>query len=390
MDQHLMAGETINYETNFYRKDKSSFPVEVTSSVISLGDEVFILNIDRDITERKLSEKLLMESGQKFLNIFNSSSDGILIFDPHLNIIDVNNTLFSMLGYETKDKENAQTLNFIPPEYHQQISEKVEKMNAGEKVTDLNIELFKKDGNLLPVEINSKLINHEGKNAILTIIRDITERKNMEKTLFETIISTEEREREHFAGDLHDEVGPLLSSLKMYISLLAETEDKKKKEYIVPQIQTLIKESITTVREISNDLSPHVLNNYGCVAAINSFLGLKRDFLNISFDQNIENKRFNQSIEIVIYRIVKELVNNTIKHAKANNISLTLFFEENTIRLQYFDNGKGFNIDATVGSTKGSIGLLNIMSRIKTVNGKYKISSSEGNGFSFELIIPVN
>jgi len=388
--EHLMAGETINYETNFYRKDKSSFPVEVTSSVISLGDEVFILNIDRDITERKLSEKLLMESGQKFLNIFNSSSDGILIFDPHLNIIDVNNTLFSMLGYETKDKENAQTLNFIPPEYHQQISERVEKMNAGEKVTDLNIELFKKDGNLLPVEINSKLINHEGKNAILTIIRDITERKNMEKTLFETIISTEEREREHFAGDLHDEVGPLLSSLKMYISLLAETEDKKKKEYIVPQIQTLIKESITTVREISNDLSPHVLNNYGCVAAINSFLGLKRDFLNISFDQNIENKRFNQSIEIVIYRIVKELVNNTIKHAKANNISLTLFFEENTIRLQYFDNGKGFNIDATVGSTKGSIGLLNIMSRIKTVNGKYKISSSEGNGFSFELIIPVN
>jgi PAS domain S-box-containing protein len=387
--ERLMAGESINYETNFYRKDNSSFPVEVTSSVISLGDEVLILSIDRDISERKLSEQLMRESEQKLLNIFNSSNDGILIFDPHLNIIDVNQTLFSMLGYETNDMEKAKTLNFIPIEYHQQISERVEKINAGEKVSDITIELFKKDGSALPVEVNSKLINHDGKHAILTIIRDITERKNMEKKLFETIISTEEREREHFAGDLHDEVGPLLSSLKMYLSLLAETDDKKKKEYIFPQIQTLIKESITTVREISNDLSPHVLNNYGCVAAINSFLGLKRDFMNITFNQNLESKRFNQSIETVIYRIVKELINNTIKHAKANDIDIKLYDDENTIRLQYSDNGIGFNIDTTGENTKGSIGLLNIMSRVKTVNGKYKISSSEGTGFRFELTVPI-
>jgi signal transduction histidine kinase len=116
---------------------------------------------------------------------------------------------------------------------------------------------------------------------------------------------------------------------------------------------------------------------------------MKRDFLNISFNQNLENKRFNQSTEIVIYRIVKELVNNTIKHAKANNIDLKIFDEENTIRLQYSDNGIGFDLDATVGNTQGSIGLLNIMSRVKTVNGKYKISSSKGDGFRFELTIPV-
>ena len=114
----------------------------------------------------------------------------------------------------------------------------------------------------------------------------------MEKKLFETIINTEEKEREKFAGNLHDEVGPLLSSLKMYISLLAETDDKKKKDYIIPQIQQLIKESITAVREISNDLSPHVLNNYGCVSAINSFLSLKRDFTHIIFSQNLESKAF--------------------------------------------------------------------------------------------------
>jgi signal transduction histidine kinase len=220
-------------------------------------------------------------------------------------------------------------------------------------------------------------------------VRDITERKTLEKKLFETIINTEEKEREKFAGDLHDEVGPLLSSLKMYISLLAETDDKKKKEYITPQIQTLIKEAITSVREISNDLSPHVLNNYGCVAAINSFIGMKRDFINVAFNQNLENVRFAQSIEIVLYRVVKELVNNTIKHAKAFNIEIKMYEEDNFIKLFYKDDGIGFKTDETVNLSSGSIGLLNIMSRVKTVNGKYKISSSKGTGFAFEMTIPL-
>ena len=93
----------------------------------------------------------------------------------------------------------------------------------------------------------------------------------------------------------------------------------------------------------------------------------------------------------MLYRIVKELVNNTIKHAKATEINIKLLEEENvTIKLIYSDNGIGFNIDLAVENAQGSIGLLNIMSRIKTVNGRYKISSAQGSGFLFELIIPLN
>jgi len=218
---------------------------------------------------------------------------------------------------------------------------------------------------------------------------DITERKNIENKLLETVITTEEKERERFAGNLHDEVGPLLSSLKMYLSLLAETEDKGKKDYIIPQVQTLIKEAIQTVREISNDLSPHILNNYGCIAAIESFIGLKKDFVHINFVQNIENKRFGQNKETIIYRIVKELLNNTIKHACATEVELKLVEEDGIIKLSYSDNGVGFDLNSSLQKQTGSIGLLNIMSRVKTIEGTFKILTSKGKGFSFELTVPI-
>jgi PAS domain S-box-containing protein len=385
----LMSGATITFETVFFRKDKSSFPVEVTASIISLADQLFILGIDRDISERKHSEQLVKESEQKLLNIFNSSSDGIIITDFELNILAINDSIIKMMGYDGVDYSDVNPMQLILPEYHDMVNNCIQKLTKGEKMPALDVEVMHRSGGVIPVEVNSKIIIHDGKPSLLNILRDTTERKSMEKKLFETIIYTEEKERERFAGDLHDEVGPLLSSLKMYISLLSETEDKKKKEYIIPQIQTLIKESITTVREISNDLSPHVLNNYGCVTAINSFLSLKRDFLNIVFSQNLENNRYETNTEIVLYRIVKELVNNTIKHAKASRIDIKLFEEDSLIKLQYADNGIGFDINSTVGSSAGSIGLLNIMSRIKSVNGKYKINSSKGSGFDFELIISI-
>jgi PAS domain S-box-containing protein len=386
----LMAGETITYETNFYNKHDIPVPVEVTSSIISLGDHLYILGVDRDISVQKKSEQLIKENEQKFFNIFNSSSDGILISDFNLNALEINQGIINIVGYELNELKEMKPIDFVVPEYHEIILDRFQRIINNEKVPNIDIELVNKNGNLVAVDINSKAISYGNKMAILSIIRDITERRLMEKKLFETIISTEEKEREKFAGNLHDEVGPILSSLKMYVSLLAETEDKKKKDYIIPQIQLLIKESITAVREISNDLSPHVLNNYGCVSAINAFLVLKRDFVPILFSQNLENRRFEPNIEIMLYRIVKELVNNTIKHAEATEINIKLFEEESTIKLIYFDNGKGFNIDSAVENAKGSIGLLNIMSRIKSVNGKYKISSAKDSGFQLELFIPLN
>ena len=91
------------------------------------------------------------------------------------------------------------------------------------------------------------------------------------------------------------------------------------------------------------------------------------------------------NIEIVYYRIIKELLNNTIKHSGADSVTIKLTFDGEAIRLLYFDNGKGFKMDEILQNQKKGIGLFNILNRIKTINGKYSVGRKEDQGFEFRL-----
>jgi len=211
----------------------------------------------------------------------------------------------------------------------------------------------------------------------------------MERRILDTIIETEENERERLASDLHDEIGPILSSMKMYINSLSENENKKKKEYIITQLLELVREAISNIRAISNALSPHILTNYGLPAAIKSTIQNAQEFIDIEFSNNFKKLRFPSNVEIIYYRILNELLNNTLKHAKAKKIVILLQFDEGYLVLRYFDDGVGFNVEQVMKKKQSGIGLFNILSRIKTISGKYKIETSHGNGFRFELICKV-
>jgi len=222
------------------------------------------------------------------------------------------------------------------------------------------------------------------KNRFALLFNDITERRILEKKLLETMVQTEEKEREKFASNLHDEIGPILSSLNLYISSLAESDDKNKKTYILPQMQNLIREAISSIRDISNDLSPHVLLNNNLDKAIKAHLELCKELLPVIYRSNLKEKRFSHDVELVFYRIVKELLNNTIKHASATNVSIQLTFDGNLLKMKYSDNGIGFNPHTVLHNSAG-MGMVNIFSRAKIINGQYLINTKPGEGFNFEL-----
>ena len=172
------------------------------------------------------------------------------------------------------------------------------------------------------------------------------------------------------------------------MSSIKDLKDTQKTEYIVNQVFELVNEAISTIREISNDLSPHILNNYGLHAATEQIISKFNDFISFNWSSNIDKLRFETNIELIYYRIVKELINNTIKHSEASNVSLSLIFENNTLSLNYSDNGKGFSDD--MNQSKEGLGLNNITSRIQSINGKYNMKSEIGKGFSFNLQVKVN
>jgi signal transduction histidine kinase len=205
-------------------------------------------------------------------------------------------------------------------------------------------------------------------------------RKDTERRVLSAIIHTEETERKHFAKELHDGLGPILSSIKMSLSALKQPENEHREE-ILENTGKLVNEAIASIRETSNKLSPHLLKNFGIVRAIQAYLKtIKRvDHPVISFNTNLEGQRFSESIETALFRICGELLNNTLRHANARHIGIDLYQENKLLTLDYFDDGKGFDPALAQKKSEG-MGLSNIRSRVKSANGRLEIESQIGEG----------
>ena len=215
-------------------------------------------------------------------------------------------------------------------------------------------------------------------------------RKQNESRVLSAILRTEENERLKFSKELHDGLGPILSSVKMAISVLSRSITKENDKKIVENTAKLIEESLISLKEISNKLSPHILNNFGLLKAIESFISKLGSSGGIQVDlkSNIENKRYDYNIEVVLYRVVCELIANTITHSGANSISIIMNETDHQIELFYTDNGIGFDETILETDTRG-MGYSNIKSRIKSLNGAFYLESKQNEGVRVKIHIKV-
>jgi PAS domain S-box-containing protein len=207
------------------------------------------------------------------------------------------------------------------------------------------------------------------------------ERLRMDKRIMEAMLRAEEQERMKFAANLHDEVGPILSGLNIYLSSLIESEEGTKNMYVFGKMQELINSAIGTVREVCNDIVPQSLLNLGLEKALLSYLDSFQGVIHISFICQLSNAKLDSSVEIALFRIIKELVNNTLKHAQASCIEIRLFKDKNNLTLIYSDNGKGFEYDKKING----FGFVSIFNRALSINAQPRIISRPGEGFLFEL-----
>ena len=207
-------------------------------------------------------------------------------------------------------------------------------------------------------------------------------RRESEKKILNAIIQTEEIERKRFAKDLHDGLGPLLSTVKLSVSTLGEMDQDKSRKEILRNTDYLINEAIKSIREISNNLSPHMLKNIGLASAVKNFTNriVGPKVPNIIFESNLFGKRFNEEIEVILYRVICELINNTIKHANAKNIEMHLNNQDNTILLTYSDDGIGFNVSEVIHGNSMGTGYSNMMSRLRSIKGNIEVESQHNEG----------
>lgn len=222
---------------------------------------------------------------------------------------------------------------------------------------------------------------------IITIIRYHRRSLRLSKERIQAEIDTLENERRRIASDLHDELGPLLSAVKLQINNL-ETKDPEDLGLIEKSSQH-IDSIIKKLREISNDLMPNTLLRKGLKTAIDEFIDSSQQAykLPVKFicDQHLE---LDKNKEINLYRMVQEILHNTIKHAKASMLIIKISVQDNRLFLMTADNGTGFDYSSKIRDNMG-LGLRNLQSRTEVMGGEIACISEPGKGTTYTIEIPL-
>jgi signal transduction histidine kinase len=207
------------------------------------------------------------------------------------------------------------------------------------------------------------------------------------------LVAGQEEERKRLSRELHDGIGQMLTAIKLQVESFEKSlsgEQKGAKNLTV--LKNLISQTIQETRNVSNNLMPTVLSDFGLVPAVKMLADThdKDSKIDIIFHTNLSNTRLDKSVEIGVYRIAQEAVSNALRHAEPNQIIIDLFEKDNYLHLIVNDDGKGFRIHRSrkEDSKRPSQGIHNMNERAALINGKFKISSAPDKGTKVQVSIP--
>lgn len=210
--------------------------------------------------------------------------------------------------------------------------------------------------------------------------------KEHQKNLLVAAVEVQEMERRRIARDLHDEIGSLLSATRLYLRQIKGSNPAEKQETIRDQALSILDDLIKNTRRITHDLLPPALEKFGFKAAAEDLCDriTKSEALQVTFNATTELRPTERG-ENALYRVLQELLSNTMKHANAKMVSVELFSDQNNISFVYQDDGDGFDLS---DAKKGGLGLLNMESRIALVHGTIRPKTAPGEGFLIEISLP--
>lgn len=208
-----------------------------------------------------------------------------------------------------------------------------------------------------------------------------------QKQLLEATIDSQENERNRVGSELHDSVGAMLSTIRLNLKMASS--DHTKLTEAASDITQYLDETIETVRSISRDLYPAGLKTFGLSGVVRELLERinKLNQLKVEFIEKNNAIRLSQKQELMIYRIIQELVNNALKHSRAHEIKIEFDWQNDELLINVSDDGIGFTSDQ-LDPTKRGIGLYNIANRAAVINAKVEFRNLENSGANIILTVP--
>jgi signal transduction histidine kinase len=220
-------------------------------------------------------------------------------------------------------------------------------------------------------------------------VKTLNEQKQMD--LLQASIQSEEEERTRIAGELHDDVGATLSSVRLFLHKAAEDSPQAP---LILQSRDLLDDSIRKVRDISHKLQPATLQSLGLYASLQAYAEMlnRSGSIKVLVNSGDDLPRLSNHTELHVYRIIQELVANTIKYSQASQIILTLTKWQGDIIVSVSHDGNGITSDTydELLNKKGAIGLKNIANRLKFISGKIGFEKMNDNIYRTTITIPLS
>ena len=380
---------------------------EFSNSFLTLPDgNKITLSIIKDITERKKSEFELRDSESKYKMLFNNANDAVFVTQlskekSYGDFIEVNEVACEMLGYSKEEFLRLSPSAIVAPKSIVDFNFNLNRlMKEGHVIYDLVHRA--KDRKLIPVEINSHLFQYNDKPTVLSIARDITERKQAEEKLRRSskllrelathLQSIREEERTMIAQEIHDELGQVLTALKIQVSLLANKlrSDQEPIKQKINSLSKMIDSSVESVQKISSKLRPGILDELGLIAAIEWQAEEFEKLTNVKCSLVIPKEELNlgKDKSTAIFRILQEALTNIARHSEATRAQISLLNYQSNIFLEIQDNGKGISQEQ-IKDFK-SLGIHGMEERAMVFGGQVYIEGIAGKGTIVKVEIPID
>lgn len=205
------------------------------------------------------------------------------------------------------------------------------------------------------------------------------------------ITSAQEDERHRLARELHDDTIQAVIALKQRVQLIEKTVKDKKTHQSLEELESLAEQTIENLRRLTRALRPIYLEDLGLVTALEMLVRETNDnnSFSVNFQKSGQERRLAGEVELVLYRIAQEALNNVIRHAKADNATLHITYEDQEVQLEVSDNGVGFQIpnSPTDFAPSGHFGLLGMHERAELIGARLKIESALGKGTKLKIVL---
>lgn len=360
----------------------------------------YVAELEERIAERKQAEAALRESEERYRELFENARDAMYVHDLHGTYIRVNKAAERLSGFPREQIVGRNFLEFIAPDHQRNVREHFSTKLANEGETTYEADVLAKDGRRVPVEVSSRAIYENGVLVgVQGMARDITERKLAQDALqmfSRQLIEAQEDERRRIARELHDQIGQVLTAVKMNLYTVQQVcTSHETRTYVKDNIEA-VDEALRLVRDLSIDLRPPVLDDLGLATALRWYVdrytrrtGLKVEVL---IELPDENERFTRELETACFRIAQEALTNVVRHANASRVLVQLTKEGNDLLLIIKDDGVGFDRESVWHREQpaATLGLISMQERTHAAGGIIEIDSKLSKGTEVWLSLPLN